>query len=500
MIRRFDSTWLMWAMAPLLGATQVFAFAPYGYSWLMPLTLAALFVSWLRRPDLAPWTGFLFGLGVFLHGVSWVYISIHNIGQAPVPLAVVLTLLFAVFLASFVALAGWIVRWGLGRRVHAIALIVLAWWLTEWLRSWLFTGFPWLLSGYGVAETPLAGWAPIFGVHGLSLAVVVTAACGAWGVLHARSARAIALISLPPLMLWGSGLALQSVTWTRPVGEPVSVALVQGNTEQVSKWRPEQRTAIMADYRRLTLPHAGARWIIWPETAIPLFLHQARNGFLAPLARELSEAGSTLLLGIPVYHQSDGRYFNGFVALDQSGLEQATYLKRHLVPFGEFIPLEWLIRPVMDWINMPMSAFSAGEPGQSFELDGVAIAVSICYEDIFPVEAAESARGSGVLVNVSNDGWFGRSAAGAQHQQMAMLRALENQRPMLRVSTTGVTSLIAFDGRVVKALPQHRQGVLNVSLQPRTGETPFQRWGNLPLLTLMGIASLVLIRLGLRRT
>ncbi|MGB0721410.1 MAG: apolipoprotein N-acyltransferase [Gammaproteobacteria bacterium] len=491
---RFNPDLALLGVAPMLGALQVFAFAPYDHLVLMPLTLAALFASWLWRPRLAPWTGFLFGVGLFLHGVSWVYISIHHIGQAPVPLAVALTVLFALFLGLFTALAGLLFRWGEARMFARVPLIVLAWGFTEWLRTWLFTGFPWLLSGYPVADSPLAGWAPVLGVLGLGIAVSLTAACMAWALMYARSFRGVAAAVGAPALIIAVGFVLQPIAWTHPVGEPIDVALVQGNTEQSGKWRPEQRTAIMADYRRLTLPHLGKRWIIWPETAIPVFLHQARDGFLEPLAREVANAGSTLMLGVPIYDRSTGRYYNGFVALGDDGAPRATYLKQHLVPFGEFVPLEWVIRPIMDMINIPMSSFSAGDRGQFFELDGVRVAVTICYEDIFPLESAVAARSSGLLVNVSNDGWFGRSTAAAQHHQMARLRALETGRPMLRVSTTGVTSLIDARGREALAAPVHRRSVLEVVVQPRAGETPFQLWGNLPLHALQVLTAAILIR------
>ena len=470
-----------------LGALAIAGFAPWGWFLAPVLALAALFYS--ARTDsvrVATGKGFAFGLGYFGGGVSWVYVSLHDFGMMPLPLAAVATVLFCAFLALFPAAAlalsarlgragGW--RW--------LAAATGAWLLVEWSRGWLFTGFPWLSLGYSqVPASPLAGYAPVLGVYGLSGLVALSAAAP---VL--RKTWSLALL----LALWTGGWALQSVEWTQPVGRPLSVSLLQGAVAQELKFRPDKQAETLRDYLRLTQASAS-RLIVLPETALPMFLDDVPTGYLARLRKHARGQVGDVLLGVPE-RLADGRYFNSVISLGQAPTQ--TYRKQHLVPFGEFVP--WGFGWIVDYLHIPLSDFSRGDETQSpLAVAGQKVAVDICYEDAFGEEIIRALPAATLLVNVSNDAWFGNSASPWQHLQIAQMRALETGRHMLRANNTGITAAIDHKGRVVVRLDPFVQGVLHTQAQGYEGLTPYARFGNGPVVAL-AVLALLLIRLVPRR-
>ena len=356
-----------------------------------------------------------------------------------------------------------------------LLLIPALWVLSEWLRGWAFTGFPWLTLGYTQAASPLAGFAPLAGVFGLSWLVWLCA--GLLLALRREGARAAALIGLA--LLFGAGYGLRQIEWTRPHGAPVSVSLLQGNIAQNLKWDAARFTATLGLYRRMT-QESAARLTILPETAIPRFLDQLDPGFLPALAQTARVRGADLIVGLPV-RDASGRYYNSMLSLGSSPVQR--YDKIHLFPFGDFIP------PGFGWVvsilNIPLSNFSPGSTEQApLALAGQRIAVNICYEDAFGEEIIRSLPEATLLVNASNFAWFGDSLAQHQHLQIAQLRALETGRTMLRATNTGMTAIIDHRGRIVAALPPFTQGSLNGYAQGRSGATPYVRWGNAPLVLL----------------
>jgi apolipoprotein N-acyltransferase len=460
-------------IAFLAGAATVLAFAPAGLFPLGLLTFAVLAHLWMdASPQRAFWTGYAFGLGLFGAGVSWVYVSLHNFGGMPMPLAALATALFCAFLALFPALAGWLqARIPARPWMRAALIIPAAWTLSEWLRSWIFTGFPWLAAGYSAAGWPLQGYAPLLGVFGLSFLTVALAGT-AWLLFRRRTPlTAVALIAV-----LGAGEALRHVEWTRPAGEPVSAALLQGNIEQDLKFRPERYAPILETYARLA-EASSAKLIVLPETAIPRFYDRIEPEFLARLDARAKRNGGDVLLGVP-YRTSEREYFNSVISLGAS--PRQAYHKTHLVPFGEFIPpgFAWVLRV----LEIPLSDFSRGAAEQPpIEAAGQRIAVNVCYEDAFGDEIARRLPEATLLVNVSNVAWFGDSLAPAQHLQIARLRALESGRMHLAATNTGITAAIDRDGRVVARLPQFREGRLEVSAQGYTGSTPYARLHDWPV-------------------
>jgi apolipoprotein N-acyltransferase len=474
--RRLSGFWQRPRLHPLfaflLGAASVAAFAPASWAWLLPLAFALLF-GLLRRAQsakAAAFLGFSYGLGFFLFGVSWVYVSLaHFAGLSP-PLAGIATFLFCAYLALFPALAA-----GLFRRLlpqsqwlQPLLFAALAT-LAEGLRGTLFTGFPWLAAGY--AGSPwLSGFAPLIGVYGLSF---LAALSGAALFSAARQKSKAALAFLAAVLL--GNLALSPVHWTKPAGRPVKAALLQGNVPQQLKWDPAYFARTLADYRALFLLHP-AKLAILPESAYPTLLEDMPRMYLEELGAVARARRSDLLFGIPL--GTPERYKNSAVSLGISPSQH--YDKVHLVPFGEFPPP--LFATFMRLLDIPMSSFSPGAPGQApLSLAGQRLLVGICYEDLFARDWLARVPDSTMLVNIANTAWFGRSLAQAQHLQISQMRARETGRTMLVAANTGMTAEIGPQGQVKAQLPPFAAGALTVEAQGYTGVTPYVRLGDWPV-------------------
>jgi apolipoprotein N-acyltransferase len=462
--------------ALLLGAATVAGFAPFGFFPLPIFTAAGLLWLWqgAATPRRAAALGFAYGMGLFLTGASWVYVSLHEFGAMPAPLAAVATLLFCVVLALYPALAGYAqARFAGPVAARQLLLIPALWMLTEWLRSWIFTGFPWLSLGYSQIASPLAGYAALTGVFGLSWLVWLSA-----GLLLALARQRTAALAGLALVL-GLGYGLARIEWTRPQGEPISVSLLQGNIAQDMKWDAGRFAATVQLYQRMT-ERSAAQLTILPETAIPRFLDLLDPGLVRDLAASARNHGGDLIVGLPL-RDGPGRYFNSVLSLGASPSQR--YDKVHLVPFGEFIPpgFGW----VLSILKIPLADFSRGSSAQApLALAGQKIAVDICYEDAFGEEIIRLLPEATLLVNVSNVAWFGDSLAPHQHLQISQMRALETGRGMLRATNTGMTAIIDHRGNIVAALKPFTQGTLSGFAQGRSGATPYVRWGNTPLVLL----------------
>lgn len=471
--------------ALVAGAANTGAFAPFGF-WplaiLSPLALYLLLRGATVREGAA--RGFWYGLGFWLSGVSWVYVSIHVYGYTPVATAVLLTLLFAlllavIFFAWWTALYAWLAR-GVLRPLLFVALWVLA----EWVRSWLLTGFPWLYQGYAFIDTPLAGWAPVGGALLLS-AFATGAAVLLADLLRGTRRDQYRALALATVVLVG-GWALQGQSWTRPAGAPASISLVQGNIPQDMKWLQEMQQPTIDIYRTLTAGEWGRDLVIWPEAAIPMFLYEAEE-LVEALAREATASGSTLVTGIPYAVLANGRplYHNSVLAL---GARRGMYHKVQLVPFGEYVPLAPLFRAIAPFFNLPqipLEGFSAGRDLQPpLPAGDRSLATFLCYEIVYPDYVRRHAAHAGLLLTVSNDAWFGTSHGPHQHFQIARMRALETGRWLLRGTNTGISAIVDPQGRVAALAPQFERTVLRGEATPMQGATPFMVLGQWPLLAL----------------
>jgi apolipoprotein N-acyltransferase len=489
------------ALAALAGAATVAGFAPLYLFPLPVITLALLIMLWQRtagRRD-AALVGLAFGLGYFLAGVSWVYVSLHDFGAMPALLAAMLTLLFCAILALYPAITGWLYH-ALGTRSTLVTLAALPalWTLTEWLRGWVFTGFPWIALGYAqVPGSPLAGYVPILGVYAASFATVLSAALLVTLWTHWKNertrmkadaknrARILSFILHPYALmlvaLWAGGYVLRQIDWTHPEGEPVTVSLLQGNIAQEMKWRNDKISSTLSAYRDL-VSASDARLIILPETALPLYLHEVPPDYLESLAARARSNRGDVLIGVP--ERSNVRdYYNSVLSLGTAPSQ--VYRKSHLVPFGEFIPLKPLFGWFMEVVQIPLLDFARGaETQQPLAVAGQRVAVNICYEDAFGTEIIRHLPQATLLANVSNVAWFGRSIAPQQHLQISQTRALETGRYMLRATNTGMTAIIDPHGKVIQAAPEYTVAVVTGTVQGYAGATPYVRWGNLPIIVI----------------
>ena len=470
----------IFALCCLAGAALPLAFAPFYWWWLAPFCYAVLFLAWQdATPRQAFLRGWAFGCAEFLFGVYWIYISVHEIGQFPIWLAVLLMLGLVLIMAVYPALVGWVsTRW-FGKRGawHWLVSLPALWVVAEWLRSWVLTGFGWLSPGYSQTESWLLGLAPVLGVLGVSWAVfviagaMVTALCG--GQRERLTAGAVILA------LFAAGLFAGRIAWTEPRSNEISVALVQGAVPQELKWRPEQLSSTLNLYRELTQDALGSDLIVWPEAAIPE-LYENLVPWLDGIERLAADAGSHVMLGMLRYHEAAPQN-----ALFTLGQPESVYIKRHLVPYGEFFPMPDFIRPWIESMNLAVIDTRPGDAQQPpIDLLGERIAVTICYEDVFGFEQLHSFPEATLLVNVSNDVWFGDSIAPHQHLQIARLRAAELRRWQLRSTNTGITAVIDPFGEVRTQLPQFEPGVLRTSVSGVTGRTPYIIWGDAAILLL----------------
>ena len=473
-----------WAL--LAGLSCVFGFAPFGIFAIPVLALAVLFVLWQRAdsPRAAAWIGFSFGLGLFSAGIGWIYIAMYEYGGMPLLLALLAALLFAAFWALLPALAGYIqARLPAAHGLRVMLVMPAVWVLLEWFRGLLVTGFPWLVLGYAHSESPLAGYAPLLGVYGVSLAAAASAGLlvFAWQARRSKQGK-LALVML--LMIWGTGALLRSIAWTQPRGEPFAVALVQGNIPQNLKFNEDALVGTLETYRRLVQQNE-ARLTILPETALPLLRHEVPTSLIEQLRDHARKNGGDILIGS--FERDNRGYYNSVFTLGAS--DEQHYRKQHLVPFGEFIPL----RPLLGWLingllDIPMGDLARGDQQQApLKVAGQQVAVNICFEDVFGEEIIRSLPQATLLVNITNDAWYGNSPVAAQHNQIAQLRALETGRMMLRATNTGVTSIIGADGKVLQQLPQHQEAVLLGMAQGYDGTTPYVRWGNAAVLLLIAL-------------
>ncbi|MGV2422749.1 UNVERIFIED_CONTAM: apolipoprotein N-acyltransferase [Pseudomonas aeruginosa] len=466
--------------------------------------------------------GWAFGFVNFAVGLYWLFISIHDYGGLSAPLAGASVVALSAFLALFPALACAISKWLQSRTRRGAALSqVLVWsavWAaSEWLRGVLFSGFPWLNIGYAHVDSPLVGWAPLLGVHGVAL----LAACASGTVAFlsrpaAASMRSNVSLLATVLILIATGWTLTRLDWSTAEGEPLHLRLVQGNIDQSQKFDPTLLEDGIASHLRLAAqppgpgePHPDL--IVLPETVVPVFQDQLDPMIWKTWLDVAANQRSTIAMGVPLHSMAaDGssRYTNSAIGFDSgTPLQQLVdasvplrYDKHHLVPWGEYVPagFEWFTR----MLKMPLGDFDRGAPVQRpFSVNDQHLAFNICYEDVFGSELLPSllptpgaGPGASVLVNLSNLAWFGQTWALRQHLQIGRLRSIETARPMVTSTNTGITASIDPKGRVVAALPPHRPGVLSATVQGMSGLTPYVRYGDQPVLLLVGIVLAALVR------
>jgi apolipoprotein N-acyltransferase len=512
------------------GAANTLSFAPTPHGGWLQLAIFVFFFAWLTRATgwkSAALTGGAFGFGNFMTGVWWLYVSMHDYGGMAAPLAGAAVVLFSLYLALYPALASavWSFCAGHARNGaaadnspfsptwHGALAFASAWAIGEWLRGTVFTGFPWLASGYAQVDGPFAGFAPVVGVYGVGWVLALAAALIAQALLpllrsrEPRGAstdradardnfgtgdgkdapRGIARSAAPggvALALIAAGLLLPLVQWTVPANAPLTVRLLQGDVKQEMKFEEAGMRAAIDQYQQM-ITSKPADLIVTPETAIPVLAQQLPAPFAASIREFSDSTGSSILFGaIGGTITPDGRvvdYTNSLFGVTPGSHDVYRYDKHHLVPFGEFVP--WGFRWFVNLMSIPLGDFFRGAPVQKpFMVHNQPVAVNICYEDIFGEEIArtirEGATPAGVLVNSTNLAWFGDTIALDQHLQIARMRSLETGRPMLRATNTGMTAAIDANGRVLGRLTPYTVGSLDLKVQGTSGNTPYVTSGN----------------------
>jgi apolipoprotein N-acyltransferase len=449
--------WLAPVTALAAGALFVLALAPFhvwGLALLSPLLLAELLRG--QRPGRAARIGWMYGIGLWGAGVWWLYVSIHVYGFTPAWLSVIMVSLVAVIMGGLTAGMGWLYR-RLQLDRHDLLTFAPLFIAFEWMRSWLFTGFPWLYTGYAFLDTPLEHYAPVLGVFGVGLLAIGSAQLGLRLLTRGGRAWPAALLAAA---VWGGGFGLGQVVWTHTdPARSLTVSLVQGNIPQDMKWQMEWRDKTLDIYRQWSKNEWGRDLVVWPEAAIPMFQYEA-NEFLAEMENNALTGHSTLVTGIPF---ADLRkldkagippFYNSIAAIGQG---YGLYYKQRLVPFGEYIPFESLLRGSIPFFSRDMSSFSAGEPGQQpLQVRDYRAGAAICYEVAYPDLTRQNARDADFLITVSNDGWFGHSIGPDQHLQMVRMRSLENGKWFVRATNNGISALINEQGKIVKTVPSFR--------------------------------------------
>lgn len=480
-------------VALLLGAMQVFAFAPFSQWWVLYPSFIGLFLllqqvtKTNRRFFLI---GFAFNLAMFLATVHWIYVSMDLFGGMPIIVSMLLILIFCAYLAIFPTLAIWATQrlTFLSHRQAYLLVFPVFWLLMDWLRGWFLTGFPWAYLGYSHADTPLVGFAPILGEQGMTLAILLI--CGALTLIIQKQHIKSSVILI--VMLIVSGHFLQELRYTK-LQAAIKVALVQGNIDQNEKWESNQLYPSLFKYLDLSAidnsEQTDNELIIWPESAIPA-LEIDMQRFLLPLSEELSKHGKTLLTGIIEYDLKKDDYYNSIImlgklplGLDYSQTSPNRYRKHQLLPIGEFVPFETILRPLAPYFNLPMSSFQRGDEKQAnLQTPLTTLAPALCYEVAFSEQLRKNVQhNTGMLLTLSNDAWFGDSIGPDQHLQIARMRAIEFARPILRSTNNGITAIYDDQGKQLGRLPSNIDAVLRTEVQPAFGLTPYQRFGSMPL-------------------
>jgi apolipoprotein N-acyltransferase len=470
----------------IIGAATSLVFAPAEWSNLAPLLiLPLLFVALTVSPKDAAAHFFWFGFGLFLTGTYWIVISVHVFGNAAVWIALLLMVGLSLIMAAFLWLAGWLMsHLSHGEPWRLLFVAPAAWVLVEWLRGWVLTGFPWLSQGYGQIDSALAGWAPVLGIYGVSFMVLFGTAAILVVIMATGNKRlfAIPLIVLP----WIVGGALGAIEWTEPYGRAIRTTIIQAGVPQDQKWLASQRQITLDFYRGSTLNVPDSELVIWPEVAIPALQTQVAD-YLNIIDGDARRNGQTVLLGIlesSTERSMEARIFNSVLML---GAEQRQfYRKRHLVPFGEYFPVPASVREWMKMQNLPYSDLAKGRDIQPLltAANGVTLAIAVCYEDAYGAEQLYAFPDADILINVSNDAWFGKSVAPYQHLQIARMRALEVGRYSVRSTSTGISAFIGPEGELLQTGKQFEEQIMTADLHSHRGMTVYAELGNKPILGL----------------
>ena len=477
-------------LALVAGLILTFGYAPYQIWPIAFFSIAAIIFcinpnnTGKAHAKSAAKYGFIFGLGWFGAGISWVHVSIATFGGMPLIASLSLMALLCSYLALFPAMAFWAAtRFASGPKSMG-ALLIASIAISEYLRGHLLTGFPWLSFGYTQTDGPLRLLAPYIGEFGLTLTCV-----GIGFALYRLTQKDFKtpLISAAALALLVIG-ALNSGN-NRYSGKEMSTLLVQGNIKQHLRFEPSEFWTTMSKYQDLTRPHWDADLVVWPEAAVPE-IEALADTYLANLDSAASFNKTALVTGIVDYQLDTKTIYNTLIVVgnkehnDEHGhyryLDKNRYRKHQLLPIGEFVPFQDILRPIAPLFDLPMSSFTRGDRVQNnLRANGFNLLPAICYEIVF----ADLVRGnyqsnSDLLFTVSNDAWFGDSIGPLQHMQIARMRALELQRPLVRVTNNGVSAVYDPISHTQQTMPQFEAATMKADINLIQGDSVYSQYGN----------------------
>jgi len=479
----------------ILGASLTFAFAPFDAWWLPFIVLPVWFFVQAQHTQHSFKLAWFFSFGYFAAGISWIHVSIAVHGGLPLIASVGMMSVLCAYLAIFPALAMYLTSRFFAKQFWPLTLPLL-WLALEFVRAHFMTGFPWLSIGYSQLNGPLSGWIPLVGEIGVSaILILITINLGLM-LNQLQTSKRVRRNQLQAifvgLILCVSGLVLDTVDWAQENGEIKRVTMIQGNIEQTIRWVPEQDRPTMQKYLNLTSKHWNSDLIIWPEAAIPK-LEIAATDFLQLLDKKASETNTALITGIVDVNYSTEKIYNNLLSLGNDVLNENTipyeyghknrFAKHHLLPIGEFVPFESILRELAPIFDLPMSSFTRGSYVQANLLaNGMNLAPAICFEIAFPNQIRANLNDStDAIITVSNDAWFGNSHGPHQHLEIAQMRAKEFGLPVLRSTNTGVTAFVDHKGNISALAPQFKDAVLSEDVLLVTGATPYRQLGNLPV-------------------
>ncbi|MDH5424463.1 MAG: apolipoprotein N-acyltransferase [Gammaproteobacteria bacterium] len=461
------------------GLILPFAFAPYNLPYLAFPLLSVFLLSTLNQTcGRSFWRGWLFGFGQFVMAFSWIFHSVHTFGHAPAALAIAMIIALAAYCALFPGLAAYLTQrfFNKNKAMYLLAGFPLMWALTEWLRGYLFTGFPWLSVGVSQIDTSLAYYAPLLGALGIAVIMFLLAGLILLSVLEPLKAKYLLSVAVVLLLL---GQLLSLVNWSRPVSDDLKVSLLQLSITQDKKWLTEFKQPSMDWYFQQTRLLADSDIVVWPETAIPSFIERVQP-YWQQLTQLAKDSDTTVLAGVFMRNAKTGRYYNSIVSSDGD-----FYQKKHLVPLGEYMPFRAVFAALREYVKFPMSNIANGPDDQALmKVAGYEVGASICFEDVFDRDIRASLPQAKLLVNISNDAWFKDSAEPFQHHQIARMRAMESARYLLRATNTGVSAVIGPKGEEIVTSQLFARTSISAEVKAMTGTTPYVFWGNFPLVIL----------------
>lgn len=469
--------------ALISGSLLPLAFAPFNFYSLAFFIPALLLYYWLQcSPKQAALLGLIFGCGFFGTGISWIYISIHQFGNTSIVLAALLTALVVITMSLHFVLVGYLHRKCFRYKSKATQCLLAfpALWLLLTFLNIKTLGFPWLLLGYSQLTSPLRNLAPIIGVHGISFFILFVS--GALVLFATSKQKKIHLLPLSIIIfIVGASLTLGDHLWTKRDGKPIKVSLIQGNIPQKIKWDAAFLSDNINVYKKLTQKNWGSQLVVWPEGALPVVV-QDIPGFMQSLNQTAIDHNTTIITGAPYKNKKTQKYYNAIV---MTGKNHGHYLKRHLVPFGEYTPFQSIFKPLAKKFHIPLSDLSHGPKKQGLlQFNQTSIAPFICYEIVFPSLVLDAVKGSNILLAISDDSWFGDSIALPQHLQMAQMRSLETGRYLLLATNTGITAFISPLGNILKSAQVNKREVISRNITPMSGTTPLMQWHYIPVFSL----------------